>query len=160
MKHAKGFSLLELLIVIAIVGILSAIGVGNLPRDRFAVQQAAQGLSRSVQLARFEAINRNTFVGVNVKEAAGGNRYVLFIDANRNAKYDTGETEIRNVQLGADETALVNVSSPSEMNLVFDPRGVTYFVGTPADSTVVLGSKTTSYSRSVLISAQGRARIQ
>ena len=81
MASRNGFSIIELLIVMAMVSILSAIAVSNLPnlRRQIVLEEAAQAVSQSIQEARsrslispnctsvsscwrFRISNNNTFV--------------------------------------------------------------------------------------------------
>ncbi len=62
----QGFTLIELMIVVAIVGILSVYGVSNFPRWRanIRVNSAAREIASDLQLARMRAIALNTSVQV------------------------------------------------------------------------------------------------
>ena len=145
---SKGISILELLVVMAIIGILAGLGVVNLPRDRFAVNQAAEGLARDVQLARFEAIRRNTFVDLQIDQAA--NRYQILEEESRQV--------IKSVGLGGTGTPRVEIGEVSNGGVIsFDPRGIG--VGA-AGTDVVFRTTTGNYTRTVLINPQGRASIE
>ena len=73
MRHRRvGISILELLLVIAIVGILLGLGFWSIPRDRIAVNQAAERFERDVERARFNAINFNVSVVFAVDDAENG----------------------------------------------------------------------------------------
>lgn len=69
---SKGFSLLELLVVLAIVGILLAIGLPSLRGMVVsgARSDAATGLYAALSRARSEAISRNTTVSVCARDLA------------------------------------------------------------------------------------------
>jgi type IV fimbrial biogenesis protein FimT len=156
-QDARGVTLLELLLVIAIVGILGAAGFAAVPRDRFAVNQAAEGLARSFNLARLEAVRRNEFVGLYLESAAAGNGYALFVDANGNGQYDAGEQIIKRVRFAGGAVKIASVGASPTRSLVFDPRGMTFGIFT---GTVEFANLSTSYSRKVIVSQQGRARLQ
>ena len=147
---SKGISILELLVVMAIVGILAGLGFVNLPRDRFAVNQAAEGLARDVQFARFQAITRNTFV-------------VLEVDADENSyqivERDSGAV-IKSVEVGGSSStaqAAIQSVENEDNHLTFDPRGIGIGDG---PQQVDITSTASSYTRTVRLSQQGRATIE
>ncbi len=156
-QDARGVTLLELLLVMAIIGILGAVGFAAVPRDRFAVNQAAEGLARSFSLARLEAVRRNEFVGLHLESVAAGNGYSLFIDANGNGHYDAGEPVIKSVRFASSAVNLSSVGASPAKSLVFDPRGMTFGIFT---GTFEFANLSGSYSRKVIVSQQGRARLQ
>ncbi|GAB6942827.1 GspH/FimT family protein [Thermus brockianus] len=98
MRTPSRLALIELIIVVALLGILLALGTGYLRSDRMAVNQAAGSLAAQVTRARLEAIRRNAFVGLQFSMAGAGG-YTLFVDANRNGSDDTGDT-IQSVTFG------------------------------------------------------------
>ncbi|WP_135255590.1 GspH/FimT family pseudopilin [Thermus caldilimi] len=157
MRKPRGLTLIELVIIIAILGVLLALGIGYLGSDRLAVNQAAQSLAAQVTRARLEAIRRNSFVGIQFGTQGFGG-YVVFVDANRDGTFNPGETVVQSVTFGQGDWARVRLTAVSGAStLVFDPRGIpTSF--TP--STVTLGNRAGTYSKTVQISGQGRASVQ
>ncbi len=156
-QDGRGVTLLELLLVIAIIGILGAVGFAAVPRDRFAVNQAAEGLARSFGLARLEAVRRNEFVGLQLESVAAGNAYSLFVDVNGNGQYNVGEPVIKRVQFAGSAVSIKSVGAGPTRSLVFDARGMTYGIFT---GTIEFANLSGSYSRKVIVSQQGRARLQ
>jgi type IV fimbrial biogenesis protein FimT len=73
MRKESGFTILELIIVIVILGILTAIGIPNylsrLPRYR--LKSAARDLYSNLQLARLGAIKSNADWALVINRAAG-----------------------------------------------------------------------------------------
>jgi type IV fimbrial biogenesis protein FimT len=162
MRSALGFSLLELVVVLAVLGVLLVLGTGFLNSDRTAVNQAAQSLAAQVTRARLEAIRRNEFVGLAFRTTGAGG-YALFVDANRNGVLDTGETTLQTVAFGQGDWARVRLTGLQQNNtalssatLVFDTRGVPQSF---ANLTVTLGNRGGTYAKTVQISEQGRATI-
>ena len=81
--------MLEVLVAMAMVGILASIGYISLPRDRFAAREAARVLAADMNRARSEAVRLNTNVALQFGGGAGCGDYCLFIDADRDATPDT-----------------------------------------------------------------------
>lgn len=146
----QGLSILEVLIAVAIVGVILGIGFLRLPSDRLAVNQAADGLVSDVKLARFQAISRNTYVQVNVMP--GTNSYEI-------VERDSGAV-IKSVKLGGDQRSgsvrLAAVDVPGN-RVVFDPRGIG--IGNGPQS-VTFASNRSEYTRTVDISQQGRVAVR
>ncbi|GGM91126.1 prepilin [Thermus composti] len=155
--QGRGFSLLELLGVLAVLGVLLALGLPRLSPDRLALEQAAQTLAAQVTRARLEAIRQNAFAGLHLfTEGAGG--YALFLDRNENRRYDPGE-EIQRVAFGQGDWARVRLdpekSALGNLPLLFDPRGLP---AKPITATLVL--RAGNATRKVVVGQQGRARVE
>lgn len=88
----KGFSLVELLLVIGVIGILSAIAVPSylhwLPGIR--LKSAARDMYSNLQLARIQALKENSTVSVRFD--TGNDTYYYDTDGNNN--YTAGEFRI------------------------------------------------------------------
>ncbi len=83
----RGFSLIEILIVVAVVGILLTISSFIFNRQGLELSRAARDLKGFAQTARFEAIrsNQNAYVTVSERQIQ------FFLDLNQNATLDSGE---------------------------------------------------------------------
>ncbi len=156
--NSSGFSLLELLVVLLILGIFLLLATLQPDPDRRAVDQAARMLSEQVVRARLEAIRNNVFAGVHLfTDGAGG--YAVFLDQNANRLYDPTE-EVQLVRFGQGDWARVALareeSTLGNLPLLFDPRGIPAKIIT---GTWALKSPS-GYVRKVVVSQQGRARVE
>lgn len=94
--HAGGFSVIELIAIVTIVGILLAVGIPSFQSliQRQRLTTTANALFMAVNLARSEAIQRGT--RVDLVPAGDGHSWndgwVIFVDANGNRRPDAGET--------------------------------------------------------------------
>lgn len=164
MKQAIGLSVIELIVVLAILGILLAVGGGVLNSDRIRVNQAAQVLSADVTRARMEALRRNLPVGLRFDFASGANRYEIVADTDQNG-LDDNDLVISRTQFGAGEWGRVqgsfrqctpaDVAAVASAQVVFDARGV-YQLATSRSVQLSTGP----YNRFVNINQQGRAQIR
>jgi prepilin-type N-terminal cleavage/methylation domain-containing protein len=90
MRNESGFSLVELMVVIAIIATLSIVGVagwfGFMPSYR--LRTAVDDLQATMQMARLRAIKENAVTSVRF---TGTNTYRAFIDADEDGTLDGGE---------------------------------------------------------------------
>src|SRR5512141_840242 len=80
MKSSKGFSILEAVVVIAVIGIVAAIAIPSLIRQRNStnLRTAVSMIRGDFEMAQSRAIRENAFVVVQIN--AAGNGYTIFID--------------------------------------------------------------------------------
>jgi len=153
MRSPYGLSLIELVVILAVLGVLLALGAPRLNPDRQAVNQAARGLAEQVVRARLEAIRQNAFVGL-LLDPGGAGRYLVFVDENANGTLDTGERVIQEVRFGQGDWARVRLTDPtSPLVLLFDPRGIPQAF---AGASITLANRSGTYTRILEISPQGR----
>lgn len=152
-KGSHGLSLIELIVLLAVLGVVLSLSAGILNPDRQAVNQAAQSLAAQVTRARLEAIRRNEFVGIQFS-AVGAGKYEVFVDQNRDG---TPDEVIQSVTFGQGDWGRVKLAGVSGgTSLLFDTRGVPVsFV----QIEVTLSNRQGTYSKTVRISPQGRAAI-
>jgi type IV fimbrial biogenesis protein FimT len=96
-----GFTLLEALVVLALIGVLAALAAPSVTgmRDRHQLQAQAEGLLSSLVLARSEALRRQQRVTLCPRtrdnacdaSAAWQNGWLVFVDANDNAQREADE---------------------------------------------------------------------
>lgn len=149
----KGFTIIELVVTLAFVGVLFSIGFVLVPRGGFAVAQASETLARDFQLARFEAISRNVCAGLVIDGAT--DTYLIFADADADCSYDAGgDLVIKTVDPGT--TYGVEIASASHTPFVFDTRGIPASpTGAPAVHFV-----SNDRERFLCVSLAGRPQIQ
>ncbi len=150
---------MEILVVIAIMGILLKIGTGYIRSDRIAVGHAATLLVAQVNRARLEAIKANTFAGITITTSGNGG-YVLWVDQNNNRTYNQGtDTALQTYSFGTGDLAQAKRSSTTSSTLsefVFDSRGI------PQNGSagyVVIDNLANNYRKVVCVTAQGRTAI-
>ncbi len=160
MRAIRGLTLLELLVVLAVLGVLLGLGAVNLHPDRFAVNQAARGLAAQITRARLEAIRQNCPVGVFILTAGAGG-YAVRGGVWDEAQNQCVDTVFQTVRFGEGQLARVRLdaaaSTLGHFPIFFDPRGVPIGL---VNGTVVLTNTQGTYRKRIVISPQGRARIQ
>ena len=157
-----GISVLEVLIVVAVLGIVFGIGFQALPRDRYLVNQAVERFERDLQRSRFNAVSYNTEVtfeiafdgattatgyravpdpaAVNVQRAG----FAVDLDAAGLAGVEIVETGTCDGPAGGGEW-------------VFDPRGVGRAGGV---SPLTFRHARTGFSVTLCVNAYGRVERQ
>jgi len=97
-KEQRGFTLVELMVVIAIVGIMATIAIPNIigQKPRRNLKDAGMALISTMQRAKMEAIknNRNISIAFTNSPVVEGGGYIVFRDDNGNRVQDGGEVTL------------------------------------------------------------------
>jgi len=161
MRRLRGFSLIELLIVLAIAAVLLVAGFAQINTGGAATSQAAQAIAATVNRARFEAVRTNNTAGLQIIGAdatqGGTIRVCIDVDESVTLSCATG-TIVSTVVLSEGELARARITSPATLTVFFDRRGI---VRNPSTAIVIgVADRSGGNPRSVTISATGRAVIQ
>ena len=126
-KTARGFTLIELIVVIALIAILTAIAVPSY--QTFMVRSRLKGAARQVMSdlmnARMMAVSQNQKVKVHVEN--GGHTYEIWSDANHDGAVDDNE----GVNISKDvQQDYYDVTLSTTNDTIFNPRGAADAFGT------------------------------
>lgn len=146
MKNKKGFTLLELMVVIGIIAILTAIAVPSymnwLPGYR--LRAAANDVYSAMQMARLRAVKENGSVGISYTNGNGKNgKFTVFLDRDKSGIYEPDKDSI--IQYG-EMPGTVSISADMARS-IFNGRGIV----TSGDGTVRLSNSMGGTKNIVLI---------
>lgn len=158
----RGLSIIELLVVLAIVGILAGIGVTQLNSAGTATSQASQVVASAINQARFEAVRTNNTAGFEVIAADANQSGTMRICRNVNEAQAlscaTG-TIVQTIVLSEGDLGRARIASPATLAVFFDRRGV---VRNPASSgqVITITDRGGGNIRTVTILPTGRAEVR
>jgi type IV pilus assembly protein PilA len=156
MKRNQGFSLLEVLIVIVVLGILLAIGVANYNAYARSVRMKEVGnqIAQLFQETSARAINRGTSftIAFKLNQEAGADLTV------------TGESKTQDISLESDaELTAVSDSTSARSSITFNARGRRVKSDTdptPDPSTLVVNAQLGTLTKTVRLLVTGKTVIQ
>jgi prepilin-type N-terminal cleavage/methylation domain-containing protein len=131
MRSRRGFSILELLVVITIILVVSAIAFPSVTRSirTYRLNGMAANVTSTLQLARFDAVRLNrTNPPLSWRMVVVGNQTVVWVDRNGNGAADATEPQVsfpREIQFLPAGTGL-SVASMGYGNTQIAPAAVAF----------------------------------
>lgn len=158
----RGFTLIEMVVAVAILGIMAAIAVPNIYRmsRRGALRASASGLVSALKLARSSAASGRLPPGGTVRTAEAGvrfdsaTRYDVFLDADRVAS-NGNEAVLRSYDLTDDNPSFRLDGQPAEVR--YQRNGM---LTVPGDVVIRLQDPDTDLEYTVRATFGGRVEIQ
>jgi type IV fimbrial biogenesis protein FimT len=141
--NPKGVTFIELLIVMAVIGVITTVAIMQMPNDRFAVNQGVQTLTQAVQFARFEAIKQNSEVTLSMPNGAAAIQLI-----------DSKGVLLRSYSLDPRGGSNVVIGSGST-SITFNARGISTI---PQAISVSISHARSGYTRNSEITRQGTLR--
>ncbi|NQT10836.1 MAG: type II transport protein GspH [Desulfobacteraceae bacterium] len=118
MRKDSGFTLIELIVIIAIVAVFAGIAVPNflsyMPKHR--LNGAARQVMGDLMAARMKSVSLNC--DVRVAFVAGDAEYKIWTDSNNNGTIDSGEEITKDIQ-----SDYYDVTISTTKNIEFHSRG-------------------------------------
>ena len=146
----SGFTLIELIVIIAIVAVFAAIAVPNflsyMPKHR--LNGAARQVMGDLMAARMKAVSQNCDVAVTF--ASGNPEYEIWTDSDNDDIEDSGEVITKNIQSNYHD-----VTIDTDRNIKFSTRGTANSYGI-----IALALPHSAGSKNVKVHLTGRVKIE
>lgn len=125
-SKSAGYSLPELLTIVAIVGIMAAIAIPSFSEtiQNSRVKELSSNFSFALYLAQSEAVKRGVQVSVEPKQSSGNewqSGWNIFVDPNGNGTLDAGEELINSHDMAENGLTLVSNNSVFSSWIAFLP---------------------------------------
>lgn len=145
-KHEAGFSMLEMVIIVLIIGVIAAIAIPNAitAQRSYVLSIAADALAQQLNRCRQEAVRANLPVGIQVTSST------CRIDTDRNNTFDSADNNLTTFENGAMITSL----TPTSGVVTFSSRGELP-IGVVASFTMTYSGK----SRVVTVDPRGAVQV-
>jgi type II secretion system protein H len=154
LREPDGFTLTELFVAIAIVGVLAAVAVPNIlgQMPRYRLNGAASQLKAELMAARMKAVSKNRKVAIFFTTAR---EYRICDDANGDHTVANGEgdAKVKNIQAHYPGVTLTATATP-----VFTPRGTLDSSGGITNITLTVSNS--AGAKQLSINQPGRVQIQ
>jgi type IV fimbrial biogenesis protein FimT len=165
-RHARGFTVIELMIVVGVVGILLAVGMPSLQEtiNSITTNSAAKTLVASLNYARSEAVKRGRTVSVCASDSgtdcavnSWNDGWIVFVDENEDADGAAGSVDAGDSVLRVYQGAGINILTFTDDMQQFDSQG--FGLNTTMNTFLLCPEDLNSANaQSVELSITGRAR--